>query len=114
VTASVRRPTAPAPFRITLRVAAEIGEGQGVHRPDDRGGGFDGQAFGQIKGLLEEVESEWRAGPIADTAARSSVDHRPERTAKPANHRVASAESLDGPVKLAAGEPRILTANILR
>jgi uncharacterized protein len=41
----------------------------------------------------------------------SSVNHRPERITKPANNdRVASAETLDGPLKLAAGERRILTA----
>ena len=53
---------------------------------------------------------------MADPARRRhravlpSVNHRPERAAKPATDRVASAESLDGPLKLAAGERRILTA----
>src|SRR5216683_5133924 len=40
----------------------------------------------------------------------SSLKHRSDRAAKPANHPVASAETLNGSVKLAAGERRILTA----
>ena len=48
--------------------------------------------------------------PAAIEAADSSLKHRSDRAAKPANHRVASAETLNGSVKLAAGERRILTA----
>src|SRR5260370_42372082 len=48
--------------------------------------------------------------PAAGTALRSSVNLRPERTAKATNGRVASAETLDAPLRLAAGERRILTA----
>ena len=69
-----------------------------------------GQSLGKVKELLEETEREWLTRHAADTAPRFSVNHRPERTARPANDRVASAESLDGPLKLASGERRILTA----
>ena len=43
-------------------------------------------------------------------AEDSSLKHQSDRAAKPANHRVASGETLNGSVKLAAGERRILTA----
>jgi hypothetical protein len=69
-----------------------------------------GQALGKVKGLLEETEREWLTPPDAGAAPRSPVKLRPELTAKATNGRVASAETLDGPVKLAAGERRILTA----
>jgi hypothetical protein len=69
-----------------------------------------GQALGKIKGLLEETEREWLSRTAVGTTPRSSVNLRPERTAKATNAGVASAETLDGPLKLAAGERRILTA----
>jgi len=69
-----------------------------------------GQAFEQLKVLLDEAENEWSYPPAAIEAADSSLKHRPDCAAKPANHRVASAETLNGSVKLAAGERRILTA----
>jgi hypothetical protein len=69
-----------------------------------------GQSLGKVKELLEETEREWLNRHAADTAPRPSQNHRPERTAKRANDRVASAESLDGPLKFTAGERRILTA----
>src|SRR5713226_3944922 len=69
-----------------------------------------GQALGKVKGLLEETEREWLSRTAAGTAPRSSVNLRPEGTAKATNGRVASAETLDGPLKLTAGERRILTA----
>jgi hypothetical protein len=69
-----------------------------------------GQALGKVKGLLEETEREWLTPPDAGAAPRSAVKLRPELTAKATNGHVASAETLDGPLKLAAGERRILTA----
>ena len=69
-----------------------------------------GQAFEKLKALLDEAENEWANPPAAIEAADSSLKHRSDRAAKPANHRVASAETLNGSVKLAAGERRILTA----
>ncbi len=70
-----------------------------------------GQSLEKVKVLLEDIEREWPRQPSLVTAVPSSVNHRPERTTKPANEdRVASAETLDGPLKLAAGERRILTA----
>jgi hypothetical protein len=66
-----------------------------------------GQSLEKIKESLEEAEREWLTRRDRDTAPRSSVNHRPEQTTKQG---VASAESLDGPSKLAAGERRILTA----
>ena len=68
-----------------------------------------GQALGKVNGLLEEVESEWLGGSTAESAACSSVNHRRERTAKPANDHL-SGQSLNEPLKLSSGERRILTA----
>jgi hypothetical protein len=68
------------------------------------------QTFDQLKVLLDEAENEWANPPAAIEVADSSLKHRSDRAAKPANHRVASAETLNGSVKLAAGERRILTA----
>ena len=70
-----------------------------------------GQSLATLKGLLEETERGWLAPPAADTTTPElSLNHRPERTTKPANDRGASAESFAGARKLAAGERRILTA----
>ena len=69
-----------------------------------------GQALVKVKGLLEETEREWLARPAARAGPRFPVNLRPERTAKATNGRIASAEALDGPLRLAAGEGRILTA----
>jgi uncharacterized protein len=60
--------------------------------------------------LLDEAENEWANPPAAIEAEDSSLNHRSNRTAKPANHRVASAETLNGSLKLASGERRILTS----
>ena len=69
-----------------------------------------GQSLGKIKKLLEETERQWLTQhATADTAPRSSVNHRPERTTAPTNDRVTPTESLDGSPKLAAGERKILT-----
>ncbi len=67
-----------------------------------------GQSLEKAKELLEETEREWLTLRAGVTAPRSPVNVRPERTAKATNGRVASAETLE-PVKLAAGERRILT-----
>src|SRR6266849_8675143 len=69
-----------------------------------------GQSVDQVKGLLEKIECEWLTRPAADIAPHPSLNHRPVSRAEPENDRVASAESLDGPPKLSAGERRILTA----
>src|SRR5216683_1658467 len=70
-----------------------------------------GQSLEKVKVLLEDIEREWPRQSSVVTAVPFSVNHRPERTTKPANEdSVASAETLDGPLKLAAGERRILTA----
>src|SRR6266851_3035742 len=63
-----------------------------------------GQSLAKVKELLEETEREWLTRPGAD------LNHQPVSRAEPANDRVASAETLDGPLKLSAGERRILTA----
>ncbi len=44
-----------------------------------------GQALSKVKGLLEETEREWVTRPAAGTAPRSSVNLRPEGTAKATN-----------------------------
>jgi hypothetical protein len=69
-----------------------------------------GQSLAEIKELLEDTEREWLTRPAAQTAPDTSLNHRRERTAKLAKDRVASAESFDEALKLAAGERRILTA----
>jgi hypothetical protein len=69
-----------------------------------------GQSLAELKELLEDAEHERPAQHTAGTALEPLQNHRPERTAKRANERVASAESLDGALKLAAGERRILPA----
>ena len=69
-----------------------------------------GQSLAKIKELLKETEREWMAWHAADSVSDSSQNRPPERTLKPSNDRVASAESLDGALKLASGERRILTA----
>jgi hypothetical protein len=69
-----------------------------------------GQSLGKAKGLLEETEREWLIRPAAGSASLSGVNLRPEGTAKATNGRVASAETVDGRLRLAAGERRILTA----
>ena len=91
-------------------MAAEIGGGQRAFSPDC-GVGFDGAIpWRKLKYCLK-ISNEWPRQSSAVTAVPSSVNHRPERTTKPANDdRVASAETLDGPLRLAAGERRILTA----
>jgi len=69
-----------------------------------------GQSLAELKKLLEETEREWVTRHAADSAPDPSLNRRPERTVKPANDRVVSAESLDNALKLATGERRILTA----
>jgi uncharacterized protein len=69
-----------------------------------------GQAFEKLKVLVNEAESAWANPPAVVEAPDSSLNHRPYRAAKPANHRAASSETLDEPLKLASGERRILTA----
>src|SRR5216683_1340120 len=69
-----------------------------------------GQSLAELKKLLEETEREWVTRHAADSAPTPSLNRRPERTVKPANDRVVSAESLDNALKLATGERRILTA----
>jgi hypothetical protein len=69
-----------------------------------------GQGFEKLKVLLDEAENGWANPPAAIETEDSSLNHRSNRTAKPANHRVASAETLNGSLKLASGERRILTS----
>jgi hypothetical protein len=69
-----------------------------------------GQSLDKVKELLEETEREWRNSSTVVAAAPSSRNHQLEGTGNPANDRVASGENLDEPLKLAAGERRILTA----
>ncbi len=65
--------------------------------------------MGQLKDLLEETERDW-SNLLTVATVNLSVNHRPERKTRPADDRVASAENLDGPLKLSSGERRILTA----
>ena len=64
-----------------------------------------GQCFDKLKVMLEETEREWAIPP-----ANESENHRSETARRPQTHRVASADSLDGALKISSGERRILTA----
>ena len=68
-----------------------------------------GQSLVKVKELLEETEREWLVPQTVDTAP-APLPNRPERTAKLAPDRISMAEELNGTLKLAAGERRILTA----
>ncbi len=69
-----------------------------------------GQSFEKLKVLLDEIEREWANLPAATPVPDFSINHRSERTKRPATVRVESPDSLDGPLKLSSGERRILTA----
>jgi len=69
-----------------------------------------GQSFEKLKVVLDEIEREWANLPAATTVQDFSINHRSERTKRPATVRVESPDSLDGPLKLSSGERRILTA----
>jgi hypothetical protein len=64
----------------------------------------------KVKELLEETEREWLGARSVDTALGSPLNQRPERTVKPGPDHISRAEGLNGTLKLAAGERRILTA----
>jgi len=57
----------------------------------------------------DEAESEWASLPAVVETPDAVLNHRSGRSAKPANHAAASAETFNGPLKLASGERRILT-----
>jgi hypothetical protein len=69
-----------------------------------------GQAVERLKVLVENAESEWANELAAVETPGGSLNHQPDRVSKPVNHSAASVETLDGPLKLASGERRILTA----
>jgi hypothetical protein len=91
-------------------VAPQIRAGQGTLSANARVVGSAGQAFEKLKVSVDEAESEWANLPVVVEAPSSSLNHRPDRAAKPADHRAPSSETLDEPLKLASGERRILTA----
>jgi hypothetical protein len=68
-----------------------------------------GQSLVKVKELLEETEREWLVPQTVDNAP-APLPNRPKRTAKLAPDRISMAEELNGTLKLAAGERRILTA----
>jgi hypothetical protein len=68
------------------------------------------QTLSKIQELLEESEREWLAPQSVDTASGSTLSQRPEQIVKPAPDRTSMGEELNGTLKLAAGERRILTA----
>jgi hypothetical protein len=67
------------------------------------------QSLTKVKELLEETEREWLVPETGDIAPTPSP-RRPERIVKPAFGRISMAEELNGTLKLAAGERKILTA----
>jgi hypothetical protein len=69
-----------------------------------------GQAFEQLKDLLEEMERDWLTPPAAMTTLNLSGNHRPEPKTRPTGGRAVSAESSEGALKLSSGERRILTS----
>jgi hypothetical protein len=92
--------------RVTWR--RKLGQGRARFRQMITALASTGQSLGKVKELLEEAEREWLTQHAADTAPHFSVNHRPARTAKPANNRVPSAQVSDGAPKLASGERRSL------
>jgi hypothetical protein len=69
-----------------------------------------GQSLSKIEELLEECEREWLSLQNVDTASSSPLNQRPERSVGPVPDRTSVAEELNGTLKLASGERRILTA----
>jgi hypothetical protein len=63
----------------------------------------------KVKELLEKTEREWLVPETVD-AAPAQRTNGPERAVKPATDLTSLGEELDGTLKLAAGERRILTA----
>jgi hypothetical protein len=107
---AVERAVKSAVERERIAWQRKLEQGRARFRQLAAGLASTGQSLAKVKELLEDTEREWPGQPSVVTAAPSSLNHRPERTAKPANDHVASAESLDGLLKLSAGERRILTA----
>ena len=66
------------------------------------------KSLAKIKELLEETEREWLVPETMD-AAPAQRSNRPERSVKPAPDRTSMSEELNGTLKLAAGERKILT-----
>lgn len=107
---AVERAVKSAVERESVAWQRKLEQGRARFRQLAAGLASTGQSLAKVKELLEDTEREWTGRPNVLTAAPSSLNHRHERTAKPAKNRVASAESLDEALKLAAGERRILTA----
>jgi hypothetical protein len=68
------------------------------------------QSLQKLKVLVHEAEGESASAPAPLVTADLSVNHRSGSGAKLAGKGRAPAFSLDGPLKLSAGERRILTA----
>jgi hypothetical protein len=91
-------------------MTAGIRAGQGTLPTDARSGGIGGASFEKLKVLLDESEREWANLPATTPEPDFTINHKSERTKRPAAVRIASPDSLDGPLKLSSGERRILTA----
>ncbi|HTT77096.1 MAG TPA: DUF87 domain-containing protein [Candidatus Binataceae bacterium] len=68
------------------------------------------QALSKLKELVEEAERASLAAPAVALATAVVTNHRQERGAPAASPRAVPANHLNGALKLAAGERRILTA----
>lgn len=68
------------------------------------------QSLQKLKVLVHEAEGDSATAPAPVVTADLSVNHRSESRAKLAGKGRAPTSSLDGPLKLSAGERRILTA----
>jgi hypothetical protein len=79
---------------------AELEQGRADFRKMIGAAASAAQAVDKLKVLLEKTESEWVSPAAAFETPGASAHRRPNLVSKPANHRTASAESLDGPLRL--------------
>ncbi|HEX4149151.1 MAG TPA: hypothetical protein VHY20_09190, partial [Pirellulales bacterium] len=69
-----------------------------------------GQSLSKLRELVEEAERASLAEPAVVPVTEVVTNHRHERRTPPAGQRGVPADNLNGVLKLAAGERRILTA----
>jgi hypothetical protein len=90
-------------------VEAENGEGKVRFQRLGAALALTGQSLAKVKELLEETEREWLVLQTVEIPS-PPLRNRLERAVKPAPDRTSKGEELNGTLKLAAGERRIVTA----
>jgi len=108
--AAVERAATSAVERERAAWQRKLEQGRGRFRQLAASVALTGHSLAKVKELLEETEREWSFRQSTDSESDPSPNHRPERVTKSANDRVVPIESVEGTLKLAAGERRILTA----